>query len=81
VDTVAYRKYNEDEIRALCANVTPRVRDFMRAQLYEQWPEDFLRGSDGVPVDDAGTLTPPTEDDWLTWANERIPYEQGNVPQ
>jgi hypothetical protein len=81
VDTVANRKYTEDEIRALCVNVTRRVRDFLRAQLYEQWPEDFLRGSDGVPVDGSGALTPPTEDDWLTWANERIPYEGCHAPQ
>lgn len=73
-DAVEYRKLTDEcEIARLCVNVTPRLRAFLRENVWEDWPESWLRVADGVEVG----MEPFSEDEWWQLIHERIPTEVG----
>lgn len=73
-DTVEFRKLDDQqEIARLCVNVTPRLRAFLRENVWEDWPEQWLCSASGVEVN----MEPYSEEQWWQLILERIPTEDG----
>lgn len=71
VEMPQYRKPDEQEIARLCQNVTPKLRAFLRQNVWESWPEEWLRAAEGTEVG----MVPFSENQWMELILERIPVE------